>query len=116
MSYFERSRYFFDLSAKRLASAPAWKEGADFPPLPLLQARDIALREAKRLFPAVKSWSADRITLEHIHQTYSRLPTFWIYLVDCVDDDGPYFGPERCLTLPVMMNGGLIPPRIEQVK
>jgi hypothetical protein len=55
----------------------------------------------------VKEWGIDRISLQQINQVSGDLPHFWIYLIECEDEDGPYFGPPRILEIPVLMNGAI---------
>ena len=116
LSRFNGKDYSFDLYVNFLAKAPAWKEGDDFPPLPPLKARDIALNKARELCPEVKAWGIERISLQEIDQVTSNLPHCWIYLIDCESHDGPYSGPPRILEIPVLMNGSIPEPKIKSAK
>jgi hypothetical protein len=116
LSYFQGKEYSFDLRVTALAKAPLWLHGADFPPLPPLKARDLALARARTLCPEVKEWGTDLISLQEIGRGSSTLPSFWIYVVGCEDDDGPYSGPPRILEIPVLMNGAIPEPHIHPAK
>jgi hypothetical protein len=71
------------------------------------------LKKARELCPEVKEWGIDRISLQEIDQASSNLLHFWIYLIDCEDDDGPYSGPPRILEIPVFMNATIPHPKIK---
>ena len=115
-SRFNGKDYSFDLRVTELARAPAWKAGADFPPLAPFKARDIALKRARQLCPGVKEWGIDRISLQEIDQVSGDLPHYWIYLIDCEDEEGPYSGPSRILEIPVLMNGAIPELKIKSWK
>ncbi len=112
-SYIQTNRYDFIVADGTLAKTPVWKEASDSPPLAPRKALRLARARLGHLISDAKDWTLDSIRLEELRDGH------WIYLVAF---EAPLpFGPNgirmlegipTIMTIPVMMDGVAIQPKI----
>ena len=115
-SYVGTNQYSFEVSWPVIDKTPIWRESDDQPPLPARKALRSARAELSKLFLDASRWRLDSVGLSPILEHEGH----WVYLVRFYPPAPPGGGVEQgfiqYMTIPVLMNGVAVEPKISRWK
>jgi hypothetical protein len=112
-SYVGTNHYSFQVGWTAIDKTPIWREGDDQPPLAARKALRLARAELSKLLKNGERWRLDTVGLSPMigHDGH------WVYLV-CFYPPAPPGGLEEgiieYLTIPVLMDGIVLEPKISR--
>lgn len=112
-SYHDGKRYDFHISRVEFRAAPSWRLWNDSPPLAPRKAENAAREVLTQTIPDSKKWWVDSITLGQIGEPNGQE---WMYVVKFIWHNGVLSGAPAEMSIPVLMNGKAIVPKISAAK
>ena len=109
-SYVKTNRYDFKVTEADMASTPVWKDQDDHPPLAARKALGLARARLAQLVSDSKDWKLDSLSLQPWGDG-----SHWYYLAVFTapaPSDRVYIGRPVDMTIPVLMSGETVKPKV----
>ncbi len=99
-----------EVTREQVAKTPAWAASADYPPLSVRKAEQLAEAKFQKLLPDKSDWERKRIIIESIGDD-----AHWYYRVEFAPIE-PQSGRQGSLEIVVLMDGKVIEPEVSDAK